>query len=86
MSAKAVIQRRTIVSSIFLGVLCSLATLPSRAAAAQLGPEDIAWLQRVGFGIDSAELADYQKRGRADFLDEQLAPRGNGNLPLDIAA
>lgn len=84
MGAKALIQRRAAVSSIFLGILCSLAAVPAQAA--KLAPDDIAWLQRVGFGIDSAELADYQKLGRVAFLDQQLAPQDSRTIPPEVAS
>ena len=33
----------------------------------------IAWLERVTYGLDTATLAEYQRLGRAGFLDAQLA-------------
>lgn len=35
--------------------------------------DDISWLQRTGFGIDSAQVAAYRRLGRARYLDQQLA-------------
>lgn len=69
-------------------VLCAAAVLatPASAASGKLEPVDIAWLQRVGFGVNSAELASYQKLGRSGFLDNQLSPSGDGALPPEIAA
>jgi uncharacterized protein (DUF1800 family) len=59
----------------------------SRAAAALpvLHREDMLWLERVTFGLDSAAVADYQRLGRERFLDRQLEA-GDGVLPAAIAA
>ena len=84
MNAKASAQRPRFVLPSVLGALCALAVAPSHAAGGSLGPGDIAWLQRVGFGLDSTELANYRKLGRAAFLDQQLAP-GGAALPPKIA-
>jgi uncharacterized protein (DUF1800 family) len=59
------------------------------AATAQALPvlhrEDILWLGRVAFGIDSASVAEYHSLGRERFLEQQLEAR-NGALPASIAA
>jgi len=47
--------------------------------------EDMLWLERVSFGLDSATVADYRRLGRARFLDAQLHP-GDASLPAPIAA
>ena len=54
-------------------------------AAGPLSHDDVAWLQRVGFGIDSASVARYRQLGRARYLDEELAGRNDSLLPA-IAA
>ncbi|MGH7419599.1 MAG: DUF1800 family protein, partial [Candidatus Rokuibacteriota bacterium] len=46
--------------------------------------EDLRWLNRVTFGVDSAALARYRQLGRAGFLDEQLI--GLTPEPADLAA
>lgn len=55
------------------------ATLP------ELHREDMLWLERVTFGLDSATVADYQRLGRERFLERQL-DAGDGVLPAPIAA
>ncbi|MEW5296904.1 MAG: hypothetical protein WDW36_000150 [Sanguina aurantia] len=68
------------------GGLCA-APLPTPATPRRRWkPVDIAWLQRVGSGVNSAELASYQKLGRSGFLDNQLSPSGDSALPPEIAA
>jgi uncharacterized protein (DUF1800 family) len=34
--------------------------------------EDVLWLERVTFGLDSSSVAEYQRLGRERFLDRQL--------------
>jgi uncharacterized protein (DUF1800 family) len=46
--------------------------------------EDVLWLNRVTYGINTSTLAEYRKVGRAAFLSEQLAPH-NMSLPPQIA-
>jgi uncharacterized protein (DUF1800 family) len=65
---------------------CCLTAAPAAADDKPLTRDDIAWLQRIGFGIDSAELSDYRKLGRVRFLDEQLADRRDDALPPPIAS
>ncbi len=64
-----------------------LALVGSGAIAQTAAPtrEDIAWLQRATFGIDSASLARYQQLGRQRYLDEQLSGR-EAPLPPDVSA
>ncbi len=54
------------------------------AALPVLRPQDMLWLQRVTFGLDSRSVSDYRRLGRVRFLDEQLD--GRGELPPPIAA
>ena len=84
MDAKARTKPRTICAT-WLGLACALAAVPAYANGAELTQGDIAWLQRVGFGINSVELAEYQKLGRVAFLDQQLTPPRNVALPPEIA-
>jgi uncharacterized protein (DUF1800 family) len=60
----------------------------SSAAAASLPPalqrDDVLWLERVEFGVDSASLAEYRRVGRQRFLDQQLSFRDSA-LPGAIA-
>jgi uncharacterized protein (DUF1800 family) len=57
----------------------------SAAALPVFHREDMLWLERVTFGLDSADLAEYQRLGRERFLDRQLDARDTA-LPAPIAA
>ncbi|MGC1523247.1 MAG: DUF1800 domain-containing protein [Steroidobacteraceae bacterium] len=59
---------------------------PARAAAALpvLHREDLLWLQRVTFGLDSTSVSDYRRLGRERFLEQQLDARDTA-LPAPIA-
>jgi len=66
-------------------VLLALVTLPAAARDDALSKDDVAWLDRVTFGVDSATLASYRDLGRRRFLDRQLHPKADG-LPADVRA
>ncbi len=74
----------------WLLVSSGCASGPARPAASaaplpNLQRNDVLWLQRVTFGLDSATLAEYRREGRERFLDRQLgAP--DGALPPPITA
>ncbi|HLK71900.1 MAG TPA: DUF1800 domain-containing protein [Steroidobacteraceae bacterium] len=46
--------------------------------------DDILWLERVDFGIDSTSLAAYRRLGRRGYLEQQLSARDD-DLPPAIA-
>ncbi|MBU6246452.1 MAG: DUF1800 family protein [Xanthomonadaceae bacterium] len=69
-----------------LGLLLALAGAalsPVRAGDAPLTRDDIAWLRRASFGIDSATLQRYRELGRTGWLDAALADRDD-HLPPAI--
>jgi len=69
-----------------LGLLFALVgALPAaaRADAAPLTHDDVVWLRRASFGIDSATLARYRQLGRQGWLDAALADRDD-RLPPAI--
>ena len=51
---------------------------------AALQRADVLWLERVGFGVDSRELAAYRRFGRAQFLQQQLEAQQD-DLPPAVA-
>lgn len=55
------------------------------AWSAPLTDEDVRWLNRITYGIDSATIGNYQALGRKRFLDGQLSPSGSAALPAEIA-
>jgi uncharacterized protein (DUF1800 family) len=56
------------------------AVQPARQSSSMtLKREDVLWLDRVSFGLDSQVLAEYRRLGRQGFLDEQLR---SGDVPL----
>ena len=59
--------------------------LPASAAEKPISKEDLAWLQRATFGVDSATLARYQQLGRHAYLEQELSSR-NDRLPSSIQA
>jgi uncharacterized protein (DUF1800 family) len=69
-------------------VACLSLAFASASHASEQKPlsrDDVAWLQRIGFGVDSASVARYRELGRARYLDEQLSPRPD-NLPAPVSA
>ncbi|MGC1457115.1 MAG: DUF1800 domain-containing protein [Steroidobacteraceae bacterium] len=48
------------------------------------GAPDMAWLQRMSFGVNSGVLAQYQKLGRDGYLEEQLRA-SDEHLPDAVA-
>ncbi|TPG10056.1 DUF1800 domain-containing protein [Rhodanobacter glycinis] len=81
--------RRSGITRVLRWLSAALVSLAPLAVSAQsnrpLSHDDVAWLQRVGFGIDSASVARYQQLGRARYLDEELAAR-DSTLPPAIDA
>ncbi len=55
-------------------------------ASETVSRDDVAWLRRDGFGVDSALLASYRHLGRERLLDDQLSDRIPDPLPPAIAA
>jgi uncharacterized protein (DUF1800 family) len=74
--------------------LASCAVSPPRDAAAidahaapiaTLHRDDVLWLERTSFGLNSGSVADYRRLGRERFLEQQLSARDDA-LPAPIAA
>ncbi len=57
----------------------------SAAVLPVLRRDDMLWLERASFGLDSATVADYRRLGRERFLDQQLRADAPA-LPAPIAA
>jgi uncharacterized protein (DUF1800 family) len=82
----------------FLAALSTMLLLACSAPASRTGSsadtapvlpvlhrEDVLWLERVEFGLDSASVTEYRSLGRERFLELQLAARDSA-LPAPIAA
>ena len=63
--------------------LLALVALPAAARDDAVSNEDVAWLDRVTFGADSATLARFRELGKRRFLDEQLHPKQDA-LPAEV--
>lgn len=59
--------------------------LPASAAERPISKDDIAWLRRATFGVDSAALARYRHLGRHAYLEEELSSRSD-RLPASTQA
>ena len=68
-----------------VGSATSAKSAPPAGALAALRRDDVVWLQRLTFGLDSRTLADYRRLGRERYLDQQLHPRDEA-LPEPVAA
>lgn len=80
-SASAQLARFVSISGfVFVAVMTGSALSVVHAADKPLLEEDLRWLNRVTYGIDSATIAQYRTLGRKNFLDAQLAP-ANDALP-----
>jgi uncharacterized protein (DUF1800 family) len=58
---------------------------PAAAAPPVLHRDEVLWLERATFGLDSASLAEYRRLGRNRYLDHQLDGH-DGPLPPPVAA
>jgi len=76
-------MRKGTVSVVFV-LAAALAAQSGASATRTLTREDIRWLNRVTFGVDSDTLATYQRLGREKFLDAQLRPSAAD--PPELAA
>jgi hypothetical protein len=52
---------------------------------AVLHREDMLWLERVSFGLDSVSVTEYRRLGRTHYLEHELQPQAPA-LPAPIAA
>ena len=64
----------------------SLLLASSLTQAANLSPNDIAWLRRDSFGLNSATVAQYRALGRNTLLTKQLNDQLDDTLPAPITA
>lgn len=74
-----------LVRACLLVAACFSFTVAAASGAATPGRDDIRWLQRAAFGLDSATLASYEQLGRQAWLDRQLADHDD-TMPPAIAS
>jgi uncharacterized protein (DUF1800 family) len=88
----AALHRRTLLTGASLGVLAPVLLLPGCATAppaAVPGPADagdVALLNRLTWGVDSAGLAALQRQGRRGWLQAQLHPPARTVLSAAVQA
>jgi uncharacterized protein (DUF1800 family) len=70
--------------SLSLGLL--LPPILTQAATTPFTPDDIAWLRRDSFGLNTAAVAQYRSLGRKQLLTKQLNDQLGDTLPAPIAA
>ena len=61
-------------------LLLALVLLTPRVALAALSAEDLAWIDRVTYGVNKQTTKEYEKLGREKFLQKQLHPPANDQL------
>lgn len=66
-------------------LLIALLAAGQASAAPAVSQDDVIWLNRIGFGVNSSMIARYQAVGRDAFLAEQLAGPPE-NLPAPVAS
>jgi uncharacterized protein (DUF1800 family) len=84
--ARGAVKRPLLRAALLAGAALTLAGCagaPTRGESAR-SRADVLWLNRVTYGVNSETLTDYERRGRAGFLDTQLASR-DPPLPSAIA-
>lgn len=57
----------------------------SGALSAPLSGEDVKWLNRITYGINSQAVESYQKQGRKQYLDAQLTNPADDKLPAYVS-
>ena len=84
-------KRRTLIAGSGLGLLapaflagCASAPDAGSTAADGLQPDDVALLNRVTWGIDSAAIGAWKRLARRDYLQAQLHPAAKPLLPAGV--
>lgn len=80
-------MRPTALATLSLSIsLLIAAPVIEAASPASLGADDVAWLHRDSFGLDTASVAQYRDLGRKSLLEKQLDDRISDTLPPPVAA
>jgi uncharacterized protein (DUF1800 family) len=78
-------MRPIAILSLSLGLLLT-STFVQAATTAPFTPDDIAWLRRDSFGLNTAAVAQYRSLGRKQLLTKQLNDQLGDTLPAPITA
>jgi len=54
------------------------------AVSGPLAAQDIKWLNRIGYGITSQAVAEFQSLGKKKYLEQQLAAPADDHLPPPV--
>jgi uncharacterized protein (DUF1800 family) len=79
-------MRPIAITAFALNLLLLAPVLTRAAGTTSLTPNDIAWLRRNSFGLNTATVAQYRALGRKALLDKQLNDQLGDALPAPIAA
>ena len=81
-------MRPTALAALSLSITLLIAPVVTQASSnsATLSQEDVMWLRRDAFGLDTATVAQYRALGRKTMLEKQLDDRLGDSLPAPIAA
>ncbi len=86
-------KRRSVVAGCGLGLMapallsgCVLAPAPRSGAPSKEEAADLALLNRVTWGVNSATVAEWNRTSRRDYLQAQLHPATNAPLPASVQA
>lgn len=87
-SASAGLSRRVLLAAGGTALLagCAGARVGASSPPAPVDREGLAWVNRIGWGLDSASLDDWARHGRRDYLEAQLHPASGPHLPADVQA
>jgi uncharacterized protein (DUF1800 family) len=81
-------MRPTALAALSLSITLLIAPVLTQASSsnATLSQDDVMWLRRDAFGLDTATVAQYRALGRKAILEKQLDDRLGDSLPAPIAA
>jgi uncharacterized protein (DUF1800 family) len=80
-------MRPTALAALSLSISLLIASPLTQASSPPgLSQDDVAWLRRDSFGLDTATVAQYRALGRKALLEKQLDNRLSDTLPAPVAA
>lgn len=73
-------------SGLLVGCAAPAVRNASASGTAASGDADLAWLNRITWGVDSAAVAQWRSGSRRDFIEAQLHPAPDAALPTEAQA